>query len=293
MASAAMRTSKSTDPPSGVYLTALESRLKKIWLKRTRSTKSVGHSLECVKVKRCFFSAHRGTARARTASSNSESGYGAGCSSSSPLSMREMSSTSPARLCRYFADEAICERYAPVAAGLPGSSCASAVSPTIALRGVRMSWLMRARKSDCAERSCWAVRICSRLWRRRIASARDRELSAARKSAATSRGSDAARGEAALPAPASRKRTGKGSAMARTKREDFSFRLGGVDITTTPCMENLLYTHSIAIKACKYNKKPRFPGKKRATKFDIFPPAACVSGCRKRRGALACGGGAW
>ena len=98
---------------------------------------------------------------------------GSSCRVILSLSILDMSSTSLMSISRCLEEKLIFCRQSSTREASPAEAAAMVVMPMMALRGVRISWLMRERKSLLAELARSAVSMASRnAWRERTSSVR-------------------------------------------------------------------------------------------------------------------------
>ena len=138
--------SKQTRPPSGVYLTALPSRLSSTWFSRRRSATTVSVRRPRVRITKVWFLAWACGARIVERSSASDAtSTSERLSEAAPLSIFDMSSTSLMRDSRCWLDALIWRVWSSTASLSPPSRSRRRVRPITAFIGVRMSWLMLER----------------------------------------------------------------------------------------------------------------------------------------------------
>ena len=161
-----MRTS-----PSSVNLIALPTRLTRIWRARVASVQIAAGAVDCGStIRRRPFACARWRSSSATSSASSTGEHATSSSESLPESIFAASSTSSRTRSRCSPLRWIVRSAGSARCALPASrsSRSSSAKPRIAVIGVRISWLIVARKSDfaCAA-PCASRRAASAAWRAR------------------------------------------------------------------------------------------------------------------------------
>ena len=165
-------TTNRISPPSGVYLTALERRFSRIWLRRSLSPISCSGGQPWTWNSRCCFLALVwGRRMVYNSSSSSGRLNWTVFREVFPLSILLMSSTSLMRLRRCWPEADIFRVYSRTFSGWSTSRSIRAVKPMMAFMGVRISWDILARKwllaslaLLAASRASWRFWFIFRSW---------------------------------------------------------------------------------------------------------------------------------
>ena len=151
-------TARRTSPPCPVYLTALERRLMSTWLRRSLSpSRYSGRPVPVVTSKRWSLARAWGSIIVCSSSRSSGRLNSAILREVLPLSILLMSKISLMSPSRCWLEEAIFWVYSRTFSGLSASRLRREEKPTMAFIGVRMSWLMLARKLLLASLATLAV----------------------------------------------------------------------------------------------------------------------------------------
>jgi len=150
-----------TEPPSRLYLTALDRRFSSTCLSRWRSPRTwvVHETLGPTRTIWCWSA--RGRIRLTVSAATSARATGSRDSDSRPASMAAMSSTSLMRLSRCRAPDMMWPRLSRCSVSRSSRS-SSWANPRMAFSGVRSSWLMRDRYSLLASLACSAASLARR-----------------------------------------------------------------------------------------------------------------------------------
>ena len=161
-------------PPSGVYFTALDSRLMRIWLIRVSSPTRYSWRMPVTSTWNSWDLARAmGWIMASTEATTSLRANRSKVSTTLPLSILETSRMSLMRLSRCCPEDVIFLVYSRTLAGLSASLDSRVVKPNTAFMGVRISWDMLDRKvvlDSLAIWAAWRAWASCWLWNRRSSS---------------------------------------------------------------------------------------------------------------------------
>ena len=152
-------TRSDTVPPAGVNFTALPSMFMNTCCRRSSSPSTSGWTSPLNSVTKAMPASSQRCANTVSISrASARKSTFPTVSSSRPFSIMERSSTSLMSASRWLLDSMIFARQSSTFSGCPSFMRASSVMPMMAFIGVRMSWLMRERKSLLALLAATAAR---------------------------------------------------------------------------------------------------------------------------------------